>query len=58
MIGGIEAIESDDPAEAGVDLARGRCGLREAREERTKEAREKRVFVLQLNLVADREARF
>lgn len=31
MIGGIEAIESDDPAEAGVDLARGRCGLREAR---------------------------
>lgn len=49
MIGGIEAIESD--AEAGVDW-------REAREVRTKEARERRVFVLQLNLVADREARF
>lgn len=55
MIGGIEGIESDDPAEAGVDWRDVDC---ERREERTKEAREERVFVLQLNLVADREARF
>lgn len=56
MIGGIEAIESD--AEAGVDWREEDVDWREAREVRTKEARERRVFVLQLNLVADREARF
>lgn len=53
MIGGIEAIESDEQKREW--LARGRCGLWE---ERTKEAWEKSVFVLQLNLVVDREARF
>lgn len=57
MIGGIEAIESDEPAEARVDWQEEDADC-ERREERTKEAREKSVFVLQLNLVVDREARF
>lgn len=57
MIDGIEAIEFDDPAEAGVDWQEEDVD-RERREERMKEAREKSVFVLQLNLVVDREARF
>lgn len=56
MIGGIEAIESD--AEAGVDWREEDVDCERREKWRTKEARERRVFVLQLNLVADREARF
>lgn len=45
MIGEIETIESDDPAEAGVDWRKEDVDC-EMQEERTKEAWKKLIFVL------------